>query len=311
LSWDDLQVFLAVCHAGSISGAAKRLGVNHSTVLRRIGSLEDALAVRLFDRLPSGYALTATGNELAERLAGVAEQVEAAHRRVLGLDDEIKGIVRVTTTGTLLNTLLMPLFAEFRARHPAVELQVVVDNSFLSLTRREADVAVRGSNRPPENLVGRRVGDIRTALYASRAYVESLGRRATKDDYRYVAADESLSHLAQAGWVHKNVPASRIAMRLDNLEGMVEAVAAGVGAGLLLCPLADRRPELVRLQPPDPKLDTQVWILTHPDLKQVARIRAFTQFLFEGLSSHPDLAHRGMALSHPADERKGRKVRKG
>jgi DNA-binding transcriptional LysR family regulator len=291
LSWDDLQVFLAVVEAGSVTAGAKRLGINHSTVLRRLGSLEHALAVRLFDRLPGGYALTATGNELAERLSGVAEQIDGAHRRVRGLDDEIQGVVRVTTTGTLLNALLVPLFADFRARHPGVELQVVVNNTFLSLTRREADVAIRGSNKPPENLVGRRVGDIRTALYASKAYLKEAGRRATVEDLRFVAVDDSLAHLAQAAWVAAHVPASRIAMRLDSLEGMVEAVAGGIGAGLLLCPLADRRPELVRLQPPDPKLDTQVWILTHPDLKQVARIRAFTQFMFDGLSSHPQLAH--------------------
>src|SRR5688500_19785505 len=141
LSWDDLQVYVAVCQAGSISRAAQRLGVNHSTVLRRIGSLEHTLAARLFDRLPTGYALTASGNELAERLAGVAERIEASHRQMMGLDEEIKGVIRVTSTDTLLRPLLMPLFAQFRARHAQVQLQVVVNNTFLSLTRREADVA--------------------------------------------------------------------------------------------------------------------------------------------------------------------------
>jgi DNA-binding transcriptional LysR family regulator len=291
LSWDDLQMFVAVCQAGSISRAAQRLGVNHSTVLRRIGSLEHTLSTRLFDRLPTGYALTASGNELAERLAGVTERIEASHRQMIGLDEEIKGVIRVTSTDTLLRPLLMPLFAQFRARHAQVQLQVVVNNTFLSLTRREADVAVRGSNKPPDNLVGRRVGALRTTLYASKAYLKAVGRGATVDDYVFVAPDESLAHLEQAKWLARRVDASKIAMRVDSLVGMVDAVSAGAGAGMLLCALADARPELVQLQPPDRALDTQVWILTHPDLKQVARIRAFTQFLFDALSRHPQLLH--------------------
>lgn len=291
LSWDDLQVFSAVCHAGSISGAAQRLFVNHSTVLRRVASLEDALGVRLFDRLPTGYALTSSGNELAEKLAGVAEQVESAQRALMGLDEEIKGVIRLTSTDTLLHGILMPLLAGFRSRHPGVQIQVVVNNSFLSLTKREADVAVRGSNKPPQNLVGRRVGDIQTALYGSRGYLKSLGRNAGFDDYRFVAPDESLSHLEQSKWLQKNVPPSHIALRVDSLVGMVDAVRHGAGVGMLLCPLADAVGDLVQLAPPDPQLDTQVWILTHPDLKQVARVRAFTQFLFEALSVDPGLRH--------------------
>ena len=291
LDWDGLHVFTAVCEAGTVSGAAQRLGVNHSTVLRRLASLEQALAVRLFDRLASGYALTAAGNELAGKLAGVADQIESAQRHLLGLDEQMRGVIRLTTTDTLLHTILMKLVAQFSLRHPGVEVQVTVNNSFSSLTQREADVAVRGSNRPPENLAGRRVGSIQTALYASRDYLKTLGRRPDLRHMRFVAPDESLSHIGQARWVRKHVAPAQIAMRVDSLSWMVDAVAQGVGAGLLLCPLADQRKELVRLAPPDPELDTQIWILTHPDLRQVARIRAFTQHLYEALSADPRLAH--------------------
>ena len=291
VAWDDLQVFSAVSQAGSVSGAARQLRVNHSTVLRRIGSLEDTLGVRLFDRLPGGYALTASGNALAERLAGVAEQVDAAQRLLMGRDEAIEGVIRLTSTDTLLHGMLMPLLAAFRAEHPGVQLQVVVNNSFLSLTKREADVAIRGSNKPPENLVGRRVGNIQTALYGARASLKSLGRRAGIDDYAFVGPDESLSHLEQAKWLQKNVAPERIAMRVDSLVGMVDAVRHGAGVGMLLCPLADACDDLVQLQAPDPRHDTQVWILTHPDLKQVARIRTFTQFMADALNRDPRLAH--------------------
>jgi len=291
LGWDDLQVFLAVVQHGSILAAARSLGVNHSTVLRRIGSLEAALSTRLFDRLPSGYALTSSGNEIAERLGGITEQIDAAHRHLMGVDVEIKGTIRLTSTDTLVHGLLMPLVVGFQQRYPAVQVQIVINNSFLSLTRREADVAIRGSNRPPENLVGRRVGDIQTAPYASRAYLDAVGRKAALQDYAWVGPDESLSHLEQAKWLGKNIPAERIAVRLDSLVGMVDAVEHGAGVGLLLCPLAQSRPGLVQLEPPDERMNTQIWILTHPDLNQVARIRAFTQFMVEALSTHPSLAH--------------------
>jgi DNA-binding transcriptional LysR family regulator len=259
--------------------------------LRRVASLEATLGVRLFDRLPSGYALTASGNQLADELAALPEQIDTAQRRLLGQDQAIEGVIRLTTTDTLAQGLLMPLLASFREAHPRVQLQLVLNNSFMSLTRREADVAVRGSNKPPLNLVGRRVGDIQTALYASKTYLRSLGRRAGPDDYLWVAPDEALSHLEQSKWLAKNVPGERIALRVDSLTGMADAVEHGFGVGLLLCPLAEARAELVQLAPPDPALDTQVWILTHPDLRQVARIRVFTQFLLDALSVDPRLAH--------------------
>lgn len=291
LSWDDLQFFLAVCRAGSVSGAATLQGVNHSTVLRRIASLEQTLATRLFDRLPGGYALTASGESLARQTSGLAEQIETAQRRLMGLDEEIKGVIRLTAPDTLVHALLMPLLQRFRALHPGVQIQVVANNSFLSLNRREADVALRGTNRPPENLVGRRVGDIQTALYASAAYLQTLGEGAGFDDYHWIAPDESLAHLEQLKWLHQRVPDERIALRADSLVAMADAVTQGLGVGMLLCPLAAQRQGLVQLAAPEPALDTQIWILSHPDLRQVARIRAFTQFLFETLSADARLLH--------------------
>jgi DNA-binding transcriptional LysR family regulator len=291
LEWSDLQVFLAVVGRGSIGAAAQALHVNHSTVLRRIASLERTLAVRLFDRLPRGYALTERGHELAASLAGVPEQLDAAQRRVTGADLALAGTIRVTAPDTLGHELLLPLFARFQAQHPQVRLELVTGSTFLNLTQREADVAVRGSNKPPENLVGRRAGVIRTALYASRAYVRTLKARSSEADYRWVGHDASLAHLQSARWIAKHVAPERVVLRVDSLVAMAQAVAAGVGVGWLLCPLADARAGLKQLQPPRAELDTQLWVLTHPDLRRVARIKAFTDFLHEHLSVDPRLAH--------------------
>ena len=288
--WTDLQFFLAVAGRGSIGAAAKSLGVNHSTVLRRIASLEQSLGLRLFDRLPGGYALTAEGHELAASVAGVSETLEAAQRRLSGGDLQLSGAIRLTAPDTLVQGLLLPHLAEFRALHPQVRLELVVNNSFLNLTQREADVAVRGSNRPPENLVGRRAGDIQTALYAAKPYLDSIGPGHAESDYDWVGYDASLAHLSAARWMQEHVAPERVAIRLDSLVAMTEAVASGIGVAWLLCPLGDSR-ALQRLRPPPPEFDTQIWVLTHPDLKRVARIKALTDFLHQRLSADPRLLH--------------------
>jgi DNA-binding transcriptional LysR family regulator len=264
LDWGDLQHFVALCSEGSASAAAQALQVHHATVLRRIAALETTLGVPLLV------------------LRGTRYERE----------------IRLTTTDTLVRSLLAPLIEAFCERHPEVQVRIVVNNNFLSLTRREADVAIRGSNRPPSNLVGRRVGDIQTAPYASRAYLRSLGlgtRRTPLTQLDWVGPDDSLAHLEQAKWLVRSIPAERVVMTVDSLVGMLQAVQQGIGAAMLLCPLADGDRSLVRLAPPDSALDTQIWILTHPGLRQVARVRAFSQFMFEALSRNPRLVHGGAA----------------
>lgn len=289
LDWDDLRFFLAVAARGSISGTATELRTSHSTVLRRLASLEKQLGARLFKRLPSGYVITSAGERLRERLAGVAEQIAGAQRQLGGLDTRASGIVRVTSTDTLTHRALMPLIAEFQGTHPEIRLQVAVNNTFLSLTKREADVAIRPSSRPSENLVGRKIGYLQTALYASKSYWKTQARKPFAE-HRWIVPDESLAHLAQAQWAAKHVPAERIAVSVDTLVGMAGAVRAGVGIGMLLTLLGDADDQLVRIREPDPQLDTDVWILTHADLKHVPRIRLFTDFMYEGLRKQRGIA---------------------
>jgi DNA-binding transcriptional LysR family regulator len=291
LDWDDLRFFLAVSERGSISGAADFLKVNHSTVLRRLTNLEKRLGAQLFDHLPDGYKLTAQGDELRDRLRGVTEQIETAQRNLSGRNLELSGTLRITTTDTLMHGLLMPYFAEFRVLNPAIQMEVVIDNTFLNLTRREADVAVRPSNRVPENLVGRRVGRLRTAIYGSKSYLKRGAKKKEWAAHDWVAPNETLAHLAQAKWMREHVSEDRIVVRLDSLLGMVAAVRNGMGLAMLLCLLAEDKKDLVRLAEPVNELDTSVWILTHPTLKRVARIQAFTDFLYEKLRASDKLFH--------------------
>ena len=279
MDWDDCRYFLTVAETGSLSAAARRLGQSHSTILRRLDKLEAALDARLFERFQSGYVLTATGEELLALLAPVGENMEEAARRISGRDAALQGTIRVTTTDTLLHGLLLPAFTAFRQAHPGIRLQLTVANSFLNLTRRDADVAIRPTNTPPDNLVGRKLGSLQTAPYASKAYLERARGQALRHQFR--RCDR------QARWLREHVPAEQHVVSVDSLLGMAGAVEAGMGAGMLLGLLAEGKSGLVRLAPPDPALDTEVWILTHPDLRRVNRIRSFTEFVYASLSGHP------------------------
>lgn len=282
--WDDLRFFLSVVRQGSLSAASKELNVNHSTVLRRLASLEHNLGVRLFERHPSGYVMTPSGEELQARLINVADQIESAQRQLRGRDIALSGTIRVTTTDTLALGMLTPYFAKFRQAHPGIQLQLIMSNTFFSLSKREADVAIRPSNTPPENLIGRRVGRVQTAVYGASAY---LGRNRKKNDlaaHDWVGFDESLNHLAQAKWLKKTIPEKQIVYRVDSLLVMAEAVAHGFGLGLLLTMLAESKRVLKRLADPIAELDTQLWVLTHPDLRHVPRIKAFTDFVYDELA---------------------------
>ncbi|MFZ5545929.1 MAG: LysR family transcriptional regulator [Pseudomonadota bacterium] len=291
LDWAHVQFFLAVAEGGSIHGAAQRLSVNHSTVLRRIAALERQLGCRLFDRLPGGYALTAAGNNLAEHLAGLTEQLESAERQVRGLDAALRGPVRVTSSDIVVEGLLMPLLAQFRRRHLQVQVQLVMNYGFAALSKSEADVAVRGADEAPPNLVAQRVGHVESVLCASPSYLQSVGRQQPLDRHRWVVVDESLSFGMFDRWLREHVPPDRVVVRVDSLVGVADAVAHGLGVGVLPRPLIAARPGLVPLGPPEPRLQKPIWVLMHPDVQRTARVRALFEFLVEALAADPNLAH--------------------
>lgn len=289
--WGDIQFFMAVVETGGVGPAAKRLGVNHSTVLRRIAQLEERLGNRLFDRLPGGYALTAGGNALAEHLEGLTEQVEAAQRHLSGRDPAIEGPIRVTSSDIVVEGLLMPLLARFRRRHPAVQIQLIMNYGFAELTTHEADIAVRGANKAPPRLIAHRVGHIETVMCASTEYLARTGRNKPLAEHRWVAVDVSLSFTMFESWLRKHVREDRIVARIDSLVGVADAVAGGLGVGMLPRPLVDSRPQLVQLGPAEPLLDKPIWVLMHPDVQRTARVRALFEFLKDALSVDERLAH--------------------
>lgn len=291
LDWTDLRHALAVAEAGSLAGAARVLGVNHTTVLRRVSGLEARMGVRLFERMPTGYAPTAAGEEVLAVARGMEATVAALERRLAGQDLRLSGTLRVATTDTLALTVLMPHLAAFRAAHPGIELEVALSNAMANLTRRDADVAVRPADDPPEALVGRRVADIAYAVYGAAGYLARHAELGRLDAHPWVAPDDSLAATVTARWMRRVLSSTvSVACRLDSLLAVREAARAGLGLALLPCYLGDGASGLGRVGAgPRPEVRSTLWLLTHEDMRRTARVRAFTEFMAHALAGERDL----------------------
>ncbi|GGH17041.1 LysR family transcriptional regulator [Alsobacter metallidurans] len=280
LPWDDFRLVKAIADTRSLTGAAETLGVNHSTVFRRLADIEKRVGLSLFERHRTGYGLTPAGEEMAALAERMDRDVAAFSRKLAGQALTPSGEVRVTTNDTLLVHLLMPVLANFRQNYPDIRVDMVLSNQALNLSKRDADIAVRATDSPPETLVGRRVASIVWAVYGRRtdfpdiAAGETIEERDLYDRF-WVSLGDQFGHLKAARYVRDHVPAEKVAIKINTVLGLAEAVAEGIGVGPLPCFIADRRPDLVRLTTLNPDFSAGLWLLTHPDLRASPRIRAF------------------------------------
>ena len=289
LDWGGLQFVLAVAERGSLVTAARELGVNHTTVMRRIRQLEGRMGVRLFERRTTGHVLSPAGEALVAAARSMREMLVDAERRIAGEDLRLEGAVRVTTTDTLAHTILPGVLASFGAEHPGVRVDLSTTSSILSLTRRDADVAVRPSKHVAPSYVGRRVSEVAIALYASAAYLERVPARSDLMRHRWIGVDESLASTTVGRWMGRELPGASVVLRVDSLTAACHAAVAGIGVAALPCYLGDTTRGLRRVRGPVPEMATELWVLTHEDLKRVARIRALTDWLVERLAAQRDL----------------------
>ena len=287
--WDDLRYFLAVARAGSLSGAAKALGVNHSTVFRRIETLEDRLGVRLFDRHREGYALTPAGDEMREAAERVDTAIDDMDRRIGGRDLRLSGPLGVTTTDNLVPCVLGEPLAGFHAAYPGIELSVRIDSEFFNLSKRQADIAVRPTNTPPDTLVGRRIAELAFAVYAAEGVKPDNTSSASLSALPWVAFDDTLDHLAAAKWFNATHGGAPVAMRSNNLTTLQTGAAQGMGLALLPCFMGDPDARLERVTDPVPAARSELWLLTHEDLRNTRRVRAFMDFMADALEARRDV----------------------
>ncbi len=282
IRWDDLQIVLAIAETGSLSGAGRRLGVSHATVFRRLNDMERQLGVSLFYRGPSGYTATPLGEDLAGSAEKVENEIVGAERRIAGNDLQLAGTIRLTTTDTLYRGLLAGLLADFRKEHPAIELEIVISNQQQNLSKREAEIAIRPTNRPPETLIGRRVGSIEQAVYGQREQWSHLKTETVVAELireQWVTPDSHMGDVPMENWLLSNVPENRCQYRIDSVLAMQAAVKEGCGIAVLPCYIGNADRQLRRLTMPIAPLETELWVLTHRDLRRVTRIKRLTDHI--------------------------------
>ncbi len=275
-NWDDFRFFYAVARHGSLSGAAKELGVNHTTVSRRIQILEEKHGVRLLNRVQSGYELTDAGEAVFDLVEKVNSKVVQTSRVLMGQDTRLAGSINLTMPHELYNWCFMEPLQAFTKQYPAIELNMIVSKGIRNLTNREADVAVRLTPTPPDYLVGKRFARMQHGIYRSR-HLE-IG------EFTPIVVWHFEKDVPE--WAKKHIQNPKIALRIDDLFSLYNAVQNGFGVARMPCFLPDKinHPEVECLPIPLPLSDWGVWLLSHVDLKKTARISCLKRVLADHLA---------------------------
>jgi DNA-binding transcriptional LysR family regulator len=287
MDWNDLRYVLAVSREGSYAAAARRLGIDATTVARRLRALESALGARLFDRGVDGEVrLTEAGEVAAKRAETIEAEVGGLTAAIAGADASAKGTVRVTAVPILINRVLVPAMPQLVARHPELRVELIAESRDLSLTRREADIALRLA-RPGEDagnrVLARRIGTLAYAVYAASDTTDPA-------KLPWLAYEEGMAHLPQARWIAKMAPKQGgfSALAVNDAEAVLQAVRAGMGRSLLPRIVADRVAGLTRIAINDiPLPEREIWLLTHPDLRNLARIAAVLRWIESCMGGSP------------------------
>lgn len=302
LDWSDLRHALAIGHAGTLAGAARRLGVNATTVQRRLETLERRLGARLFDRSRSGYQPTEAGAVVLEQARRMADQADEIERRVFGRDRELTGPLRVATAFVIMEHLLPQPLAEFALAFPGIEVEVIENAVLVDLsrrhadgaadwTRKEADVALRLSANVAEHLVGRQLGLTQCRIYARRG-APGLPQAVTPlpqllRDAPWVAFERDATQRIYDRWMRTHLDRAevRVRVRVDIFNAVASMLHTGIGVGVLPTFMEPQHPDLVAVSEIIPELAVPVWMLTHPDLRQTARVRAFMKFVGDAVAA--------------------------
>jgi DNA-binding transcriptional LysR family regulator len=282
--WDDARHFLAVHRKGSLSAAAKQLGVNQSTVGRRLLTLEERLGAKLFFRTRDGYRIAPAGERLLPHAERMEDEATAITREIAGQETTLTGNVCVTAGDLVGPLVIAPLLVRLHAKYPDIDLELDTDNSLRSLSKREADIAVRIGNVAEHGVAARKVCEFGSAAYASKSYLASRGRPRGDDwsGHDFIGFSET-RHVMEARWIEEHAVKGRVVFRGKGTLPQLVMARAGVGIAALPCYAGDAEPDLVRLTPLSQIMRASMWLVVHEDMRHAARIRACVEFLAEGL----------------------------
>ena len=290
--WNDLKYFLELSRQGKLVRAAGRLQVDHTTVSRRIATLEKQLDVRLFDKSPNGYQLTDAGL----RLLPLAEQIETRSNRVYqeiaGKDTRLSGTVRVATPEALGSQVIARHINQFTGLHSDIEIELVAETRRMSLSKREADIAISLSRPDRGRLIAWKLCDYRLRLFATRDYLSRSPTINGIDDLQqhdFVSYIEDLIEMPELRFIDTAVKNAHVVFRSTNVSAQFNAILEGVGLGLVHCFMARREPELQVVLPEQISVERSYWLSVHEDLRHVARVDAVCQFLTRILGEDPAL----------------------
>jgi DNA-binding transcriptional LysR family regulator len=279
LSLGDLELLLAVIRGRTLNGAAERLKLDSSTVFRSIKRVEQDLGERLFERGKPGYLPTELALKLAVHAEQIESQLQAAREAAYTSTGEPSGTLRITTTDTILHGLLLPLLDEFTGLYPRIDLELIVTNSLADLSRRDADVAVRATRKPPEHLIGTNLGTMSAAVCAGKSYLKRMPKKFKLEQADWITLDESLVDHPSLKWRRMHYPKVRIRYRCNSVLSVTGCIVHGLGIGVVPMFLIRNNPELEIVEGPLSELDTNLWMLAHPDIRHLQRVKLLFDFL--------------------------------
>jgi DNA-binding transcriptional LysR family regulator len=288
--WDRIRSFLTVAHLGSLSAAARELGVSQPTLTREIQALEAATRLNLFQRTTQGLNLTEAGQTLVEAAVRMSEAADLFDRQASGLSVELQGTVRVSANEIVGFYLLPAAFAEFHEHHPGVQIEIVLSNRASSLSKREADIALRMFRPQQPDLVARRLPDLPLGFFANRAYLERHGTPRSIDDFKthsVIGFDEATDFIDGAARLGYHFTREDFPLRTDHMLAQINLLRAGAGVGATHLGLARHFPELVRVLADIPLPALEFWCVCHRDVQHNSRIRALMQHLIQWFADDP------------------------
>ncbi len=297
MNWDDLKYFLAVSRKGSIRSAAASLDVSHATVARRIKAFEGSLGEPLFDRLAGGYSLTRVGEEIFKEATHLEETLSTIERRVAAKDDRLRGLIRVTLPDIIAYDLMLPAFAAFCELYPDVELEIIDSTKVFNLANREADVAFRICSEPPDYLVGRKLVVLHRACYMAKDKLPFLEEEGWLQKQNWLGWTDKLRR--PKGRFAREYPRFASKHRILSGDLQVEACRLGMGIAILLCLSGDKHPDLVRVPPCTTEAKYDLWVLSHPDMRENVKVQTFVRYMTQYVLDKRSLIE-GESVEYPS-----------